>query len=104
MLSQLADLNKRGQAINVDGLNFMLAVIKDIEPRNQLEAIQMAAVHVMSMKLASRLANADLVPQQDSAERAFNKLTRTFVTQMEALKRCRASPEQNVTLQHVSVV
>jgi hypothetical protein len=84
----------------------MLAVINGIEPRNQLEAMlaaQMAAVHVISIRLASQLAKAEIIPQQDSAERAFNKLTRTFVTQMEALKRCRASPEQNVTLQHVSV-
>jgi hypothetical protein len=63
----------------------------------------MAAVHVMTMKLGSRLAKAEIIPQQDSAERASNKLTRIFVTQMEALRRCRASPEQNVTLQHISV-
>jgi hypothetical protein len=84
----------------------MLAVINGIEPRNQLEAMlaaQMAAVHVLTMRLASQLAKADIIPQQDSAERAFNKLTRTFVSQMEALKRCRAGPEQNVPLQHVSV-
>ena len=43
------------------------------------------------------------IPQQDSAERAFNKLTRTFAMQMEALKRYRAGAEQKVTLQHVSV-
>ena len=29
------------------------------------------------------------IPQQDSAERAFNKLSRTFAAQMEALKRYR---------------
>jgi hypothetical protein len=43
------------------------------------------------------------IPQQDSAERAFNKLTRTFAMQMEALKRYRSGAEQKVTLQHVSV-
>ena len=45
----------------------------------------------------------ETIPQQDSAERAFNKLTRTFATQMEALKRYRTRGEQKVTLQHVSV-
>jgi hypothetical protein len=76
----------------------MLAVINGIEPRNQLEAMlaaQMAAVHVLTMRLASQLAKADIIPQQDSAERAFNKLTRTFVSQLEALKCCPAGPAPN---------
>jgi hypothetical protein len=52
----------------------MLSVIHDIEPKNQLEAMlaaQMAAVHVLTMKLASQLATAEIIPQQDSAERRF---------------------------------
>src|SRR5260370_39709452 len=76
----------------------MLSVIKGIEPRDQLEAMlaaQMAAVHVATMDFAR-----DLAPVNTSA---FNKLTRTFAMQMEALKRYRSGAEQNVTLQHVSV-
>jgi len=106
IVSQLANVGGRGQDINERGLNFMLSVIKGIEPRDQLEAMlaaQMAAVHVASMTFAGRLAHVDNIAQQDSAERAFNKLTRTFVTQMEALKRYRTGAEQKVTLQHVSV-
>jgi hypothetical protein len=49
-------------------------------------AAQMAAVHMASMTFAKRLANVGNIPQQDSAERAFNKLTRTFAAQMSALK------------------
>ena len=45
----------------------------------------------------------DNIPQQDSAERAFNKLARTYTTQMETLKRYRTGGEQKVTVQHVSV-
>jgi hypothetical protein len=56
-----------------------------------------------TMTLAGRLAQVENIPQQDSAERAFNKLTRTFATQMEALKRYRTGGEQKVTVQHVSV-
>jgi len=84
----------------------MLSVIKGIEPRDQLEtmlAAQMAAVHVVSMRFARHFAHIETLPQQDSAERAFNKLTRTFTMQMEALKRYRSGAEQKVTLQHVSV-
>ena len=36
-------------------------------------------------KRGRRLANVENIPQQDSAERAFNKLARTFASQVEAL-------------------
>jgi hypothetical protein len=106
IVNQLADASGHGQDISEHGLNFMLSVIKGIEPRDQLEAMlaaQMAAVHVASMTFARRLAHVEDLPQQDSAERAFNKLTRTFAMQMEALKRYRTGAEHKVTLQHVSV-
>ena len=83
----------------------MLAVVKGIEPRDQIEAMlaaQMAAVHMASMTLARRLANAENISQQDSA-RAFNKLTRTFAAQMRALKEYRSKGEQKMTVQHVHV-
>jgi hypothetical protein len=106
-VSQLANANRRGQDIDERGLNFMLSVIKGIEPRDQLEAMlaaQMAVVHVATMTFARRLAHEEEIGQVDSAERAFNKLTRTFAMQMEALRRYRSGAEQRVTLQHVSVV
>jgi hypothetical protein len=103
---QLANASAHGQDIDERVLNFMLSVIKGIEPRDQLEAMlaaQMAAVHVASMSFARQFARVETIPQQDSAERAFNKLTRTFAMQMEALKRYRSGAEHKVTLQHVSV-
>ena len=96
--NQLVNASAHGQDIDERGLNFMLSVIKGIEPRDQLEAMlaaQMAAVHVATMTFAR-----DLAPVNISG---FNKLTRTFAMQMEALKRYRSGAEQKVTLQHVSV-
>ncbi len=55
------------------------------------------------MTFTRRLSNVKTIQQQDSAERAVNKLARTFVSQMEALKRYRTGGEQKVTVQHVSV-
>jgi hypothetical protein len=66
-------------------------------------AAQMVAVHAATMTFGRRLALVETIAQQDSAERAFNKLARTFTTQMEALKRYRTGGEQKVTVQHVSV-
>jgi len=96
----------RGQGSPEKTANFMLAVIKGIAPRDQIEAMlgaQMAAVHMASMTFARRLANVEIIPQQDSAQNAFNKLTRTFAVQVEALKRYRSGGEQKMTVQHVHV-
>ena len=84
----------------------MLAVIKGIEPQDQVEsmlAAQMAAIHMATMTFARRLAHVDNIAQQDSAERAFNKLARTFTTQIEALKRYRTGGQQTVRVEHVTV-
>ena len=84
----------------------MLSVVKGIEPRDQVEAMlgaQMAAVHMASMTFARRLAQVDNIPQQDSAQTAFNKLSRTFVAQVSALKDYRSKGEQKMTVQHVHV-
>jgi hypothetical protein len=96
----------RGQGSSEKAVNFMLAVIKGIEPRDEIEAMlaaQMAAVHMASMTFARRLAHVETIQQQDSASNAFNKLTRTFAAQMSALKDYRSRGEQKMTVQHVHV-
>jgi hypothetical protein len=105
IIRQLARLTPDGR-IAEDQLNFMLSIIKEINPRNQLETMlgaQMATVHAATMTVGQRLAQAETPPEQDSAERALNKLARTFTIQMEALQRYRSGGEQTVTVQHVSV-
>jgi hypothetical protein len=87
-------------------MDFMLAIVKGIEPKDQVEALlaaQMAAVHNATMTFARRLSHVETIPQQDSAERAFNKLAQTFAAQLEALKRYRTGGEQKVTVKHVTV-
>jgi hypothetical protein len=106
LLGQLASVGSTGREVDEKGINFMLSIVKGIGPRDQIEAMlaaQMAAVHVATMKFARQLARIETIQQQDSAERAFNKLARTFTTQMEALKRYRTGGEQKVTVQHVTV-
>ena len=56
-----------------------------------------------TMEFARKLKNTDYISQQDSAERAFNKLARTFTTQVEALKRYRSRGQQTITVEHVTV-
>ena len=66
-------------------------------------AAQMAAVHMATMTFARRLVLVETIPQQDSAERAFNKLARTFAAQVEALNRHRGKGQQKMTVEHVHV-
>src|SRR3954465_1225843 len=63
----------------------------------------MLAAQMATMTFAQRFNHVDNIAQQDSAERTFNKLARTFAAQMEALKRYRTGGEQKVTVQHVTV-
>ena len=106
ILSQLANAGSQGTNTDEQALNFMVCAMKGIEPKDQLEtmlAAQMAAVHMLTMKYARLLNHVQKIPQQDSAERTFNKLARTFASQMEALKRYRTGGEQKVTVEHVTV-
>jgi hypothetical protein len=106
LMGHLVNTSREQNALSQNGTNFMLWVVKGIEARDQIEAMlaaQMAAVQLASMTFARRLANVENIPQQDSAERAFNKLTRTFAAQMSALKEYRSKGEHKMTVQHVHV-
>jgi len=106
LLQQLVSVGSPGSSPDEAGTNFALAIVKGIEPRDQIEAMlaaQMGAVHNATMTFAGRLAHVETIQQQDSAQNAFNKLARTFAAQVEALKRYRSSGEQKVTVQHVHV-
>jgi hypothetical protein len=105
VLCQLLKVGRDGR-VDERGLNFLLSVIKGVKPRDQVEALlaaQMAAVHAATMTMAFRLGRTETIPQQDSAERAFNKLARTFAAQVEALKRYRSLGDQIVRVEHVTV-
>ena len=106
LLHQVANAGSQKGYETERGMNFMLSVIKGIEPRDQVEVMlgaQMAAVHMATMTFCRRLAYVDNLPQQESAEKALNKLMRTFTTQMEALRKYRSGGEQKVTVEHVHV-
>jgi hypothetical protein len=89
LIGQLLNASKEKE-VSESGTNFMLSVIKGIEPRDQTEAMlaaQMAAVQMASMTFARPLAHVETIPRQDSASNAFNKLARAFTAHVEAFKR-----------------
>ena len=106
VLRQLANAVSPGKDADEEAINFALAVIAGIEPKDELEtmlAMQMVAVHLATMTFTRRLAHVETLDQQHGSERALNKLARTFAMQMEALKRYRCGGEQKVVVQHVNV-
>jgi len=106
LMSQLGNASLEKGAVSADNMNFMLSVMKDVAPKDAVEAMlaaQMAAAHMATMTFARRLAQVETIAQQDSAERAFNKLARTFAMQAEALKRYRTGGQQRVIVEHVTV-
>ena len=105
-LLQLAGASVQDGKVNERELNFMISVVKGIQPRDQLEtmlAAQMAVVHSLTMNMTGRLKGSFTLPQLDSTERAINKLARTFAGHLDALKRYRSTGEQKVTVEHVTV-
>ncbi|WP_336491063.1 hypothetical protein [Methylobacterium nigriterrae] len=106
LLGQMAALAAPGQARSEAEINFMLAAVTGVEPRDEVEAMlatQMAAVHMATMTFARRLARTDEVELAACAERALNKLARTFTLQLEALKRHRSTGQQTVRVERVTV-
>jgi hypothetical protein len=106
ILVQLQDAISATPVANVPGTNFLLSVIQDIEPRDQIEAMhaaQLAVIHVAAMSYARRLCRTDYIPDADGVVNILTKLNRTFALQMQALKSYRTRGEQKITVHHVSV-
>lgn len=87
-------------------MSFAAAVVGGIGPKDQIESMlgaQMAAVHLATMKFAATLNRAQTVQQQEVAVRQMNQLARTFVAQVEGIKRYRSNGQQSVSVRHVHV-
>ncbi|HMM93136.1 hypothetical protein [Bradyrhizobium sp.] len=106
IIRQLVKASVSGEGPDEVTLSFMLSMVKSIRPRDAVEAMlvaQMVSVHVMAMRCAHHLADADDLAQHDSAARALGRLARTFPAQIEALNRYRSQGEPAITVQNVSV-
>ena len=103
---QVARIGAHGSKLDETNSNFLLSVVRAVQPKDELEAmlaVQMAAIHAATMMLARRLNHVETLPQQDSAERALNKLARTYAVQMATLKNYRTGGQQRVVVEHVTV-
>ncbi|AXT27163.1 hypothetical protein D1823_11580 [Ruegeria sp. AD91A] len=106
VMDQVAVLGQQGSSVSETASNFVMSVVAGVRPQDEIEAmlaIQMGAIHQATMMMARRLTHVETLPQQDSAERALNKLARTFTSQVETLKRYRSKADQTVRVERVEV-
>ena len=106
LYSQIGVLGSHGRRVDEGASNFALGFVDSMAPRDAAEALlltQMAAIHQATMMMARRMNHVENLPQQDAAERALNKLARSYAAQIEALKRYRSTGQQKVTVEHVTV-
>ena len=106
LIGQIASLGAQGKRLDEDASNFVLGFVETMKPRDAAETLlltQMGATHQAMMMMARRLNHAENIPQQDAAERALNKLGRTFTAQMDTLKRYRSKGQQTVRVERVTI-
>ncbi len=106
VMDQVATLGQQDSPVSETASNFVMSVVAGVKPQDEIEAmlaIQMGAIHQATMMMARRLNHVKTLPQQDSAERALNKLARTSTSQVETLKRYRSKADQTVRVERVEV-
>jgi hypothetical protein len=86
--------------------NYAIAIIKGIKPKDTAEVLlasHMAAIQIATLKTASLFGAGKTAENLDLYERSLNRLSRTFVAQMEALKRYRSKGNQRIVVERVNV-
>jgi hypothetical protein len=83
---------------------FLASIVSAVEPRDPFEAMLAAQMAVIQKAIFDQFFKLALSPADDDTEilSTITKLTRTYTMQMDALKRHRSKPEQQV-VQHVMV-
>jgi hypothetical protein len=107
LLGQVASTVPYGKYRGKDNLNYLVAALHGIAPRDELEgllAVQMVAVHNLATEFMKRAVCKEQSNQgiEENVNRA-TRMLRTFVAQVEALSRYRGKGEQKMTVEHVHV-
>ena len=106
LIGQIASMGSQSKRMDENASNFAIGFLDSMAPKDAAEALlftQMAAIHQATMMMARRLNHIENIPQQDAAERALNKLGRTYAAQMDTLKRYRSKGQQTVRVERVTV-
>ena len=87
-------------------MDLMPAMAVEMEPRDAVEAMlvtQMTATHLAITVMSQKLHHADYPEVREGYERSMTRLSRTFLSQMDQLKKYRAKAQQVVRVERVEV-
>ena len=90
----------------VDYLELVPALAVEMEPVDAVEAMlinQMAATHYAISSMSSQFLYASSPELREAYERSLTRLSRTFLAQIEGLKKYRAKAQQTVRVERVTV-
>jgi len=99
LINQIARVKSRDDEPASQTVGFMLSVVKNQRPRNELEAMvltQMAACHKIAMDLTGRLNHPE-------DYRLFLKTMKTFADLKQTFERGRKSSEHSFLVQNMTV-
>lgn len=105
-LTMLADGEAKDKAVSGGNCTFMVGAIADMAPQDGFERLlitQMAATHMAVVRAGRGMAMATEMRRFEAYSNTFNKLTRTYAAQMEALRKHRNGGKQVVQVQHINV-
>ena len=86
--------------------SFSSAIFAELEPRDAIEAMlisQMTATHVAMTTLSEKMTYQTNYQVRESFERSVTRLSRTYIAQIDALKKYRAKAQQTVRVERVNV-
>jgi hypothetical protein len=107
LITQLSRMTSDGDKIIEWELNFAFSIVTEMRPNDQIGALlatQIASVQMAISRAGKQLVQAETSPVQDSAERMYNKLERTFAQLLDMFIRHRAQGGQSVTVQNNNVL
>jgi hypothetical protein len=106
LLQQIYGASRKGAEVDHMDADFTLAFVKGGKPRDPIDSAletQMSVTHQQFMRIANRLNNAKTEFEFKLYEPIFTRLARTYVSQVDALKRYRSKDQPGLTVQTVSV-
>lgn len=90
----------------LDVVELVPALAVEMEPRDAVEAMlisQMSATHFAISSMSSRFFATDSPRLKETYERSLTRLNRTFLAQVDGLKKYRAKAQQTVRVERVEV-
>ena len=83
-----------------------VAMQAELQPHDAIEAMlisQMIATHIAMTPMSQKMTDAGAPQMREGFERSMTRLSRTFLAQMDALKKHRAKAQQTVRVERVNV-